>query len=327
MANRVTTVAAWSAAIVIAFAALSSLLLTPRAAEPFQPSKQPSLGDAKELIKSLQSMGMFAARAKKQNNAKRPAREERPASPTHMFFTGGIASAYLMCHLLLVERRVVYPVFISAKIDHANVRKCRRSILNELDAAEAVVQSIRRRFPTAAARLKPIHYEPFLDVSPDIAAAHRIIFGRDVGQYAGIAQWARDQFTAGKRQKLYDRPQRPLQLAVFLCRRTASLHALIKDNCERRGEGAHSVYTARAAKRATPFGQLFGHVQFRLVDMDGRRLHHSAHKHGFDRVLRRSWSCTAPKPDRTPCGKCTACEDRAVLRHLQARKGSEHVPS
>ena len=110
---------------------------------------------------------------------------------------------------------------------------------------------------------------------------------------------------------------------MFLCHRTASLHALIKENCERQGEGAHSVYTVRAAKRATPFGQLFGHVQFRLVDMDGRRLHLSAQKQGFDRVLQRSWSCTTPTSNRTPCGKCMACEDRVVLRHLQARKGSE----
>ena len=97
MANRAATVAAWSAAIVIAFAALSSHLVKQCAAEPFQPSKPPSVGDAKELLKSLQSMGMFAAK-KQQENAKRSAREKRPVTPrdeTHMFFTGGIASACL----------------------------------------------------------------------------------------------------------------------------------------------------------------------------------------------------------------------------------------
>lgn len=327
MSSATTAAAAWSVVVVLTLAVLSGSFLRP---EPFRSERMhkvtdASLGEASELLTRLQSMqqGMLKVREQEVKRARVKARPAAalPAVPlddatTHVFFTGGIASTYLLCHLLLVERRVVCPVYISADIDHANPSRCRQSTSQELNASNAVLQHIGRRFPKASARLRPIHYEPFIDISSEIAAAHQIVFGRKVGKYAGLAQWSRDQFTSGKRKKLTEHPKRPLQLAIFLCNRTSNLHALIKENCERRGEGVDAAYVVQPAKRNTPFGRLFGHIVFRLVDLDGRRLHKSAQKRRFGSVLRRAWSCTAPNKARQPCGVCMSCLDRAALGRL-----------
>ena len=230
----------------------------------------------------------------------------------HLFFTGGVASTYHLCHRLLVDGRRVRPVYISANIDDTDPRRCRLSIVEELRSIKRVIELIRRKFPAASERLMPPQYESYMIIDKDVLAARKRLFnGSSGGQYAGTCQWVRNQSTLGSSN---------IEMAVLFGSRTQKLHALIKENCKK----VQDRYVVRSNRRRTDFGLLFGRVDFSLVDMDAGRMQSVARRHGFQSIMTRAWTCWVPnRQSGEACGRCAGCADRhrfiQIGRDLRSR--------
>lgn len=302
--------------VIIVILAIAISLMTTSWSEMFRGSRSNALPPAfARHIAILQHMAkMRKARGTPRGTPRRRIVVPSPPSPLppmRVFLTGGLSSTYLLCELLLVERRVVHPVYISAHIDHADRKHCRRSIRQEMAAIQKVMDDVRRRFPHAAKRLRPLHIEVTSTVSDNVKRAHRIVFGVDVGQYASIGHWAATQ-------------PRPVYLALRLGHRSKNLWRLVREHCVRRrrriaGNNVQNEYRVPKSQQHTPFGQLFRHIVFRLVDVDNRRFQLTAQQQRFAPVLARTWSCSLPTVDARPCQACLACRDRRELEQFRKK--------
>lgn len=239
----------------------------------------------------------------------------RGGDTVSMFFSGGVASTYHLCQRLLVDRRRVRPVYVSARIDDPDPSRGRLSVVEELRAIKRIVEMIRRRFPTASKRLLPVLHEPFIRIDSDVIAAQRRLFANTGGggQYAGLCQWTRNQMKPGRKN---------IELAVLYGERTQRMHALIKANCKKEQDR----YVVRSDRRRTDFGRLFSRVDFCLVDKDAGRMQSVARHHRFHDILTSTWTCWVPDRDSgRPCGRCAGCADRRRFMHIGEDVRSQKV--
>lgn len=302
--------------VIVVIAVIAISRMTTSQSEMFRGSRSNALPPA--LAPHIAIMRRHMAKMRKMRKARGTPRRRivrpsppSPLPPVRVFLTGGLSSTYLLCELLLVERRVVHPVYISAHIDHADSAHCRLSIRQEMAAIQSVMDDIRRRFPHAASRLRPLHIEVTSTVSDDLKQAHRIVFGVDVGQYASIGHWAATQ------------PD-PVYLALRLGHRSKNLWRLVREHCVRHRRriarnNVQSEYRVPESQQHTPFGQLFRHIVFCLVDVDNRRFQHTAQTQSFAPVLDRTWSCPLPTRNARPCQACLACRDRRELEQFRKK--------
>ena len=67
-----------------------------------------------------------------------------------------------------------------------------------------------------------------------------------------------------------------------------------------------------AAVAAHPEFALFQPLRFPLMYVDKPAMWGIAKQHGYDHLLRRTWSCWYPTAAGKPCNKCLMCRERIV---------------
>ena len=74
----------------------------------------------------------------------------------------------------------------------------------------------------------------------------------------------------------------------------------------------HAYPTYDAAVAAHPEFALFQPLRFPLMYVDKPAMWGIAKQHGYDHLLRRTWSCWYPTAAGKPCNKCLMCRERIV---------------
>ncbi len=204
-----------------------------------------------------------------------------------LFWTGGWDSTYRLLELLLVLQRPVQPVVV---ISHD-----RRSMDIEIQAMNKIKAKIAAEWPAAAARLhETIFFESRnIRILDSVRDSWRILW---------------KQFPLGE-QNLYlsslvvQEGLEGIEVGFHLGDRS------FQKLTSRVLEPVEGVGRARLAEstRGSAVHDVWGGYVFPLHDMNKRQILLNARRHGFDHVLKSTWSCHNPTSARRPCGICNAC--------------------
>ena len=221
---------------------------------------------------------------------------------TYTFWTGGFDSTFRICELVIVQKKVVQPVYVSAIIDNTQKSSTRRqSHQQEIKT----MRKIREMLPNEASeRLLPLLDVTKVKLDDDINASMNSLYKkkkmrRPVCQYGALAQVTRDL-------------RRPIEVAVEYAPGNSMLYHCVQDSldCGKVQQGSGIV--ARISPKKDADVQIFQNFVFPTISYSKEDMLNIAQKNGFDHMLRNTWSCWYPKKDGSPCGKCIMCLERIV---------------
>lgn len=221
---------------------------------------------------------------------------------TYTFWTGGFDSTFRICELVMVQKKVVQPVYVSAVIDNVEESSTRRqSHRQEL----ACMQRIRDMLPEEARRrLLPLLNIREVKLDDDIKMSMNSLYRkkkmrRPVCQYGALAQVTRDL-------------RRPIEVAVEYAPGNSMLYHCVQDSLDcgeiQRGSGI----VAHIQPRNDPDVHIFQHFVFPTISYSKEDMLKIARENRFDYILHSTWSCWYPREDGSPCRKCIMCLERIV---------------
>jgi len=221
---------------------------------------------------------------------------------TYTFWTGGFDSTFRICELVIVQKKIVQPIYVSAIIDNTQESSTRRqSHRQEIET----MRKIREMLPKEASeRLLPLLDIQKVKLDEDINASMKSLYKkkkmrRPVCQYGALAQVTRDL-------------RRPIEVAVEYAPGNSMLYRCVQDSldCVKVQQGSGIV--ARISPKKDTDVQIFQNFVFPTISYSKEDMFHIAQKNGFDHMLRNTWSCWYPRKDGSPCGKCIMCLERIV---------------
>merc|ERR1711981_613709 len=75
----------------------------------------------------------------------------------YVFWTGGYDSTFRICQLLIDKKKIVQPIYVSARIDNIKGKKSQRhSLFNEYNAMKKITKNINTKFPYTKKTFLPI---------------------------------------------------------------------------------------------------------------------------------------------------------------------------
>jgi hypothetical protein len=173
----------------------------------------------------------------------------------------------------------------------------------------AIRQLLLERFPQCESRLLPTTYRARQDIQPNAGISDAFDrlnarFGRQLGdQYGWLALYAHED------------PSRSLELSLP--------RSVARERLMYRGRGMHQLLGPVAVREEDETGAFyripdqpldadltvlrpFRFVYFDLTKLD---LEAIARANGYTDLLELTWFCHRPRPDGTPCGGCTPCDN------------------
>jgi len=225
--------------------------------------------------------------------------------PTYTFWTGGYDSTFRICDLVLGEKKVVQPVYVSALIDNVEGSSTRR---RSRDQELATMQTIRQLLPEEARdRLLPLIVINKIRLDDDIKKSMTALYKkkkmrRPTCQYGALAQVTRYL-------------KQNIEVAVEYAPGHSMLYQCIHDSLDcgdiRQGSGVSAkLLPIRLLK--DPDLIIFSGFTFPTVSYSKNDMLEIAKGKKFDHILHTTWSCWYPKEDGNPCGKCIMCLERII---------------
>lgn len=215
-------------------------------------------------------------------------------SPRRVLWTGGLDSTYRVCHLLLVEKVDVQPIYV---IDTA-----RRSTVRELRAMVKIRKLLEKR--SSEGQLLPTKI--LLRDEYQVLSSHKRMFdsirqrAHIGGQYLWLAGIAEAEAWQGVDLSLEKLPDGPREMEKIIFRRP--------HEPELSGEEE---------------AQLFRYWNFPVIHLTKEQMLAEARSHGFEDVLRLRWFCHSPIHKKA-CGVCRPCQ---IARNDGITESAEFVPA
>lgn len=228
----------------------------------------------------------------------------------YLYWTGGYDSTFRLCEMLLNERKIVQPFYVSLALDNdcQTEESCtkvwvRRNRKEEKHAMLRIRRELGRIYPKAAARLMPTIY---IDTDIDDASFNK----------AFDAKFYEDNLWPGKRKKhqylflskfaYYHKI--PIDIGVLGIHEKSKFAQFLQANLIQYKSGPLESKNYKI-KQPEHFME---YLRFPLFGRSKSDLLAKAKKHGYDNILKYTWSCWFPNKSGTPCGKCPMCKERIV---------------
>jgi len=228
----------------------------------------------------------------------------------YLYWTGGYDSTFRLCEMLLNERKIVQPFYVSLALDNdcQTEESCtkvwvRRNRKEEKQAMLRIRRELGRLYPKAAARLLPTIY---IDTDIDDDSFNK----------AFDAKFYEDNLWPGKRKKhqylflskfaYYHKL--PIDIGVLGIHDKSKFAQFLQANLIQYKSGPLQSKNYKI-KQPEHFME---YLRFPLFGRSKSDLLAKAKKHGYDNILKYTWSCWFPNKSGTPCGKCPMCKERIV---------------
>lgn len=228
----------------------------------------------------------------------------------YLYWTGGYDSTFRLCEMLLNERKIVQPFYISLALDNdcQTEESCtkvwvRRNRKEEKQAMLRIRRELGRIYPKAAVRLLPTIY---IDTDIDDVSFNK----------AFDAKFYEDNLWPGKRKKhqylflskfaYYHKL--PIDIGVLGIHEKSKFAQFLQVNLVPYNSGPLESKNYKI-KQPEHFME---YLRFPLFGRSKSDLLAKAKKYGYDNILKYTWSCWFPNKSGTPCGKCPMCKERIV---------------
>ena len=232
---------------------------------------------------------------------------------SYVFWTGGYDSTFRICQLLLLENKIVQPIYIMCGNTDDDVKLfdsigffgvSNQAKRNNVDVEKKKMFEIRlelnKQYPEYTNRLLPTWYiinlQKNIEVSNKYRNIHRYLgfFSRDITQYERMARFSLEM-------------NLPMEICVESCgtgmdKATEKVRIGIGDSCRVPIEHIPINYIDMI---------IFRNLRFPIVHLTKEDMKMISLKNGFYSILKMSWSCWFPI-NGNPCGECKMCKERII---------------
>lgn len=212
----------------------------------------------------------------------------------NLLWTGGWDSTFRLLQILLIEKRIVQPIYI--------IDTSRKSLAQELIAIEKIILLLKKNYPNESENLKEVSfYYKNLSTLNDLDKQYFNAF-KKVCHIGEQYLWLSGISTK------YNLEELELSIEKFLpdMREGTWFHEVIKWII---GEGHECQIDIQNLKDEKVL--LFKYYRFPIIHLAKNDMAGIAREHGFYDILTQSWFCHNPILNR-PCGYCRPCK---VARH------------
>lgn len=209
-------------------------------------------------------------------------------APVNLLWTGGWDSTFRLLQLVLLQRRLVQPVYL---IDSG-----RRSTAVEIETMDGIRARLRREPAGTADLLLPTRFGKVAELLPDpeLAAAFQTVrTTRFMGsQYDWLARYCK--------QNGVDR----IELCIH---RDDKAHRVVEPFVCEVAEATEVMVIFDPRHVGTPEQALFRYFAYPLFQLSKQDMAAQARAHGWTETMRLTWFCHEPRGKRRPCGVCNPC--------------------
>ncbi len=244
----------------------------------------------------------------------------------YLYWTGGFDSTFRLCEMLINERKIVQPIYVSLVLDNnceteetCNKLWVRRNRKYEKRAMLEIRKLLNSKYPATLKRLLPTLYidKDIEDVEFNQAFEAKFYANnlwpgkRRKHQYLFLSKYA-------YYHKIY------VDIGVLGIHDKQALAQFLKQHLKPISE-KHELSTMKNTnvnkehgKKIINYGiDIPGHyleyLRFPLFGRTKEQLLLKARNYGYEDILKKTWSCWFPNPaSGKPCGKCPMCKERIV---------------
>jgi len=223
-----------------------------------------------------------------------------PSETVLLFWTGGFDSTFRLCTLLMEQKKIVQPIYISSTIDNlADSTVRRRNQKQELQSMTKITTLLTSLFPDTRSLLRPlIVIDTPVVYDSEISTAMWTLFKRGdlrrpVCQYGALAQIS----------LLSDRT---IEIAVEKDEHHSAMYRTIASFLN----GDLQLDSTKI--KQLPALSIFRKLCFSTITLTKSEMVERSKRGGYAEILKQTWSCWYPVSDR-PCGRCIMCKDRVVV--------------
>lgn len=226
----------------------------------------------------------------------------------YVFWTGGYDSTFRICQLLLLENKVVQPIYIccgntddDVKLFDFNKQVKRANVNIEKKKMYEIRLELKKQYPEIANRLLSTWYVVNLKENIEITDKYKNIhkylgfFSRNITQYERMARFSIEM-------------DLPIEICVENCgigmdKATKDIRIGVGDTCKISVEYMPVKYMDMI---------IFKNLRYPIVHLTKENMKLISLNNGFYSILQMTWSCWFPTPDCKPCGKCKMCSERII---------------
>lgn len=221
----------------------------------------------------------------------------------YVYWTGGYDSTFRLCEMLIVENKIVQPIYVSLVLDNdckteesCNKLWLRRNRKEERKAMNEIINKLHSKFPKTVRTLLPL-----IEIDEEI--------NDDLFNFQFEKKFYRNNLFPRKRRKhqylflskyaYYNKT--PIDIGVLGIHQKSKFANFLKYNLKRTTDNF-----------VVPLiGHPLSYINFPLYGRTKEILLEQAKENDFDDILQLTWSCWFPKNGK-PCGKCPMCKERII---------------
>jgi len=231
----------------------------------------------------------------------------------YLCWTGGFDSTFRLIQLLIDERRIVQPIYISANIVDgyflSGSLASRKNKQNEIKSMNKIRTLLNKKYPFTKQTLLPTKYINDIKLNKEYLTATRNIYFSKFGVLSPLLNQQFGYFSRPLNQygilSMYSQNlEYPIEICVEQC--NTGLDLLTK---QYRIGIAHNC---RLIENKPNNLRIFDKFRFPIVHLTKQQMLIIAKKNKYDDILKYSWSCWFPLKNGKPCGKCDMCVHRII---------------
>lgn len=223
----------------------------------------------------------------------------------YIFWTGGYDSTFRLCQLLIDEKKIVQPIYISAIIDNDADKNTRRHNHQfEYSAMKEIKETLNKKYPHTNELLLPLIDIKDLPIDEDIKENMKHLkqqkrVRRAVCQYGGLAQVARNI-------------KRKTGEKVEICVEKEPHGSMMYNTLYGKVDCHNNICNLKKANNEYDMPlMIFDDFKFTTLHLSKKDMLNIAKKNGYLNILEKTWSCWYPR-DGKPCGRCIMCRERII---------------
>jgi hypothetical protein len=229
----------------------------------------------------------------------------------YLYWTGGYDSTFRLCEMLLNEKKIVQPFYVSLALDNdcqteesCNKVWVRRNRKEEKQAMLKIRKELARLYPKSSTRLLPTIY---IDTDIDDDSFNQLFNSKFYEDNLWPGKRKKHQYLFLSKFAYYHKM--PIDIGVLGIHNKSKFAEFLNKNLVAYESGPLKSKNYKI-KQPEHFME---YLRFPLFGRTKSDLLVKAKKYGYDNILKFTWSCWFPNPNTgKPCGKCPMCKERIV---------------
>jgi hypothetical protein len=235
----------------------------------------------------------------------------------YIYWTGGYDSTFRLCEMLIKEKKVVQPLYVSLALDNdcLNEETCnklwfRRNRKYEKRAMKNIRVLLMKMFPYTKTSLLPTIY---IDEDIDDSKFNYNFEKRFYNVNLWPNKRKKHQYYFLSKFSYYHKQE--IDIGVLGIHDKSKFAKFLKINLKK--EYQHVTINNEDITRINYYipdvENFLYYIKFPIYNRTKEELYITAERWGYHNILKHTWSCWFPNKDTgKPCGKCPMCKERVV---------------